>query len=299
MTVLALVLFGVASCGPDGSGNSENTENEPVIPHDEEPEHAQFTLSLCDITWDKVTFSITPSNDEAEYVFSIFTKERVNDFESTKACMERQVVMSYGSYTYEHMKTHNMLHSGKMDQYIFPDYLNELTEYVLVVAQLDHNKKIVGDVAEKSFFSLPNNYVDLGLPSGTLWKNANEHNANAESDLWAYSDLYKSNLPDTTQWRELRKKCAWTYQSSPTKGYTVKGPSGNSIFLPLAGCRFGSGGQIYYNGTKGNYWTRTSDYDKNSMWDAEFSKDDSRVFFGYVAKNTQLSMRFVATNPNK
>lgn len=296
MSVLALVLFGLASCGPESPENPENTENEPEVVTDEEPEHAQFTITLFDITWEKVTYSITPSNDEAEYVYSIFTKERVNDFESTKACMERQVAMSYGYYTYEQMKSQDMLHSGKTDQETFPDYLNELTEYVLVVAQLDHNKKIVGDVFEKSFTTLPENYVDLGLPSGTLWKNANEHNA--ESDLWGYSDLYKSNLPDTTQWRELRKKCAWTYQSS-TKGYAVKGPNGNSIFLPLAGSRLSSGGQIYNNGTKGAYWTRTSGYDKNSMWDAQFAEDDSRVLFGYVLKNSQLSMRFVAANPNK
>lgn len=292
MTVLALVLFGVASCGPDGSGNSENTENEPVIPQDEEPEHAQFTLSLYDITWDKVTFSITPSNDEAEYVFSIFTKERVNDFESTKACMERQVVMSYGSYTYEHMKTHNMLHSGKMDQYIFPDYLNELTEYVLVVAQLDHNKKIVGDVAEKSFFSLPKNYVDLGLPSGTLWKNANEHNANAESDHWEYSYQYQSNLPDTTQWRELREKCTWRYRED-TKDFSVLGPNGNSIIIPLAGCI--SASQYYRlvnNGKFGDYMT------KQEKWVAEFEKD-ARVLFKNIYANNKYSMRFVVANPNK
>ena len=47
-------------------------------------------------------------------------------------------------------------------------------------------------------------YVDLGLPSGTKWKKANEKN------LMPYADamgLYKGMMPTIEQWQELRDEC--------------------------------------------------------------------------------------------
>ena len=59
-------------------------------------------------------------------------------------------------------------------------------------------------------------------------------------------------LPSEEQWEELVTKCTWTVATvDGVKGYNVKGPSGNSIFLPFSGCSYdgsnhGVGGYAYY-----------------------------------------------------
>ena len=80
--------------------------------------------------------------------------------------------------------------------------------------------------------SIPDGYVDLGLPSGTLWKDKNE------SGFYSYDQAvsqFGSSLPSQGQWEELRSLCGWTWTGN---GYKVIGPSGASIVLPAAGFRY-------------------------------------------------------------
>ena len=91
-------------------------------------------------------------------------------------------------------------------------------------------------------------YVDLGLPSGTLWKNVNEDN------FCTYDEAvkqYGNMLPTKEQFEELKEKCYW---SRTDNGYKVKGPNGNSIVLPAAGFR---NGNVYSRGDSGRYWAST------------------------------------------
>lgn len=59
-------------------------------------------------------------------------------------------------------------------------------------------------------------------------------------------------MPTALQFEELYHECTWTWTSRNGKeGYEVKGPNGNSIFLPAAGIRYdskddGVGGGGYY-----------------------------------------------------
>ncbi len=94
-------------------------------------------------------------------------------------------------------------------------------------------------------------YVDLGLPSGAMWKNKNE-----EGGFYTYDEAmskFKNDLPTEEQLIELKDKCTWTWMDN---GYKVMGPNGNSIFLPAAGYRFcdGSVGRVGWNGY---YWSST------------------------------------------
>ena len=58
-------------------------------------------------------------------------------------------------------------------------------------------------------------------------------------------------MPTTDELRELRNKCTWTWTTqNGTNGYRVTGPNGNSIFLPAAGCRYGSS----LADSIGDYW---------------------------------------------
>lgn len=62
-------------------------------------------------------------------------------------------------------------------------------------------------------------------------------------------------MPTHDELKELYSKCTWNWTNqNGTNGYKVTGPSGNSIFLPAAGNRFG-----HYSldeaGSTASYWT--------------------------------------------
>ena len=65
-------------------------------------------------------------------------------------------------------------------------------------------------------------------------------------------------MPTDAENEELCNKCTWTWTSQGGhNGYKVTGPNGNSIFLPAAGWREGTGTGTYYEGWYGYYWSST------------------------------------------
>lgn len=99
--------------------------------------------------------------------------------------------------------------------------------------------------------TVPAGYVDLGLPSGTLWKAENEN-----CGLITYDqaiDRFGYRLPTKEQLEEIKKTCTWEWTGNGNK---VVGPSGESIFLPAAGYRFCEG-SLYGVGSYGYYWSST------------------------------------------
>ena len=106
--------------------------------------------------------------------------------------------------------------------------------------------------AEQVLPSVPAGYVDLGLPSGTLWKDKNE------PGFYSYDQavsLFGSSLPSQGQLEELRSICVWTWTG---RGYKVVGPSGASIVLPAAGFRY-CNETVHDIGAYGIYWSSTPD----------------------------------------
>ena len=96
-------------------------------------------------------------------------------------------------------------------------------------------------------------WVDLGLPSGTLWKDKNE-----EDGFYTYDQAisrFGDKLPTKEQFEELKSQCRWTWTGS---GYKVVGPSGESIVLPAAGYRY-CDGDVDYVRSRGWYWSSTPD----------------------------------------
>lgn len=114
-------------------------------------------------------------------------------------------------------------------------------------------------------------YVDLGLPSGTLWKVTNE-----SGGLMTHTqakNIYGKRLPSMEQWEELNGMCTWVWIG---KAYKVTGPNGKSITLPAAGYRnpkgtFDSVGEecIYWsyesNSERANYFEASSVYGTKKM----------------------------------
>ena len=136
-------------------------------------------------------------------------------------------------------------------------------------------------------------YVDLGLPSGLLWatcnvganapeeygdyfawgetspkdeytedncstyeKQINDISGNAQYDAATANWGGKWRLPTKSEMQELINECTWEWMTqNGVNGYKVTGPSGASIFLPAAGCRYGS--SLTYAGSRGYYWGST------------------------------------------
>lgn len=120
-----------------------------------------------------------------------------------------------------------------------------------VAADLLGVAKVVNSPAKENVSkTIPAGYVDLGLPSGTLWK-ANNEDCGLIKSAKAYR-LYGSSLPTKKQWIELKDNCLWTWQGD---GYKVKGKNGEYIFLPAAGSH--NGATLNSVGVSGNYWSST------------------------------------------
>lgn len=97
-----------------------------------------------------------------------------------------------------------------------------------------------------------NGYVDLGLPSGTLWKNQNEQG------LYDYDKAIRTfgnKLPTLKQWEELFDECVWMWKEN---GYKVIGPNHNSIMLMVSGGVRSCDGVISDAGSLSIYWSSSS-----------------------------------------
>lgn len=65
-------------------------------------------------------------------------------------------------------------------------------------------------------------------------------------------------MPTASDFDELKDKCTWTWTTeNEVNGYRVIGTNGNSIFLPAAGGRKGSG--LDGEGSYGYYWSSSLD----------------------------------------
>lgn len=130
---------------------------------------------------------------------------------------------------------------------------------------------------------VPAGYTDLGLPSGTLWKNYNA------TGFYTYDEAvsqFGNRLPTKAQWEELKAECQWKWTGS---GYTVTGPNGNSISLPASGFR-NCGGSVGGVGSYGGYWSSTpngSDY----AWNLYFHSGSVRM--NYYRRCGGRSVRLV------
>lgn len=80
-------------------------------------------------------------------------------------------------------------------------------------------------------------YVDLGLPSGTLWSSVILKNAQNITKVLPYIEASKLNIPTKEQFEELFMEChhrVYYSQSTGIKGLIFTGKNGNSILIEYA-----------------------------------------------------------------
>lgn len=149
----------------------------------------------------------------------------------------------------------------------------------------ENKKGIVRLVTDKEKGEVfPTGYVDLGLPSGTLWKDQNE-----AGGFYTYDQAlakFGSSLPTKEQLEELINSCRWTWNGN---GYKVIGPSGDSIVLPAAGCRL-CDGSVSLVGSHSYYWSSTPNGSERA-WNLYFKSGE--VDMSYNNRCNGLSVRLV------
>lgn len=114
---------------------------------------------------------------------------------------------------------------------------------------------VIGTIAIVSFKQQSDDYVDLGLPSGTLWSSTN---AGGNAAYYTYDEainLFGDKLPTQVQFEELINGCMWYWEDG---GFKIVGPNGNDIYMPAMGFRYNDG-DYYYVGTNGTYLSSTID----------------------------------------
>ncbi len=144
-------------------------------------------------------------------------------------------------------------------------------------------------------------YVDLGLPSGTLWATCNI-GANQPED---YGDYFSWNvgitaaakrgtgwrMPSKGQWEELKEntKSTWTTRNG-VNGRLFISNNGNSLFLPAAG-RWN--GELNDAGSYGLYWSSSlCTGNPNFAWRFYFNSGDYDLD-NYYRRGSGLSVRAV------
>lgn len=91
---------------------------------------------------------------------------------------------------------------------------------------IDREKEIPVDLRNNK-----TEYVDLGLPSGTLWAKDYER-ANGKSHYFPFGQAKNYSIPTIEQWDELRNQCEWVNNDN---GFTCIGINGNAIFFDFTG----------------------------------------------------------------
>jgi hypothetical protein len=171
-------------------------------------------------------------------------------------------------------------------------------------------------------------YVDLGLPSGTMWATCNIGASRPEDcgnyyawgetrpkevyndSTYTYHEIAFTLQPNrdaaTVNWGpgwrmptkndmvELMSNCAWRWTNiNGVNGYIVRGFNGNSIFLPACGCRYNGSFAISKSTDRdgregGSYWLST-------MGTAPVNNEAGFVYAPYLFINQRLYLSYGAT----
>jgi len=89
-------------------------------------------------------------------------------------------------------------------------------------------------------------YVDLGLPSGTLWA-ADYEKEDGKIVYLPYDKAAVLQIPTEEQWKELLEMCQWEYKyiSDHDRSFVCIGPNGNVIHFNNTGFLKEEKGRVY------------------------------------------------------
>ena len=138
---------------------------------------------------------------------------------------------------------------------------NEVIDKAIAQAYADGYRDGYKDREEEIPVDLRENqteYVDLGLPSGTLWAKDFEKTEGGSVLSLTYGEACHLSIPTTEQWTELKKNCIWQKVTRLKNGsnrdlYECIGPNGKTIEFTETG--YYSAEQVLYS-TNVYFWTK-------------------------------------------
>ena len=134
-------------------------------------------------------------------------------------------------------------------------------------------------------------FIDLGLPSGTLWATENEPGYHQFDKA---VETFGEMLPTIEAWQEIIKNCKRKWDDK-RDGHTYTGPNGNTIFLPAAGLQYWDHDTkklidtTYEDDIYGYYWS-SSIHDKTTAYNicfyngAVYPQDNSTRYHGFSVR---------------
>ena len=138
-------------------------------------------------------------------------------------------------------------------------------------------KERLVSTGEQSGTTVLEGCVDLGLPSGTKWKNENELNPNdPEFGFYTYEEAiaaFGGMVPTKDQLSELKTECQWEWTR---EGFKITGPNGKHITLTAPGYR-SCNGEVYEVSFSGFYWSSTAN-GTNDAWILRFDAGNQGMF---------------------
>lgn len=113
-------------------------------------------------------------------------------------------------------------------------------------------------------------FIDLGLSVKWASKNVGAENPWGVGEYFTYNEIEGKgiNLPTKAEFEELFEKCVIKYDKKKN-GFTVKGPNGNEIFIPISGEK---NGNAHYEG--GYLWS----CEGRQIWPEELSNYYGAVY---------------------
>lgn len=170
---------------------------------------------------------------------------------------------------------------------------NEVMSLAIAKAYADGYRDGYRDRDEEVSIDIRDNkteYVDLGLPSGTLWA-ADYERKDGKWMYLPYEKASKLSIPTEEQWKELLEACHWEFKTARNgweKYFVCVGLNGNHI-------------KFYYNGIVKDgenpencqyvrFWMNNKCDDKNVVYmngyldenfDWKYEAEQKKVYVGY------------------
>ena len=246
--------------------------------------------------------AVTMSNEYEAYDRSAFDQiQKEQAFQRTGAVNDSQIkkmgelagvdyvlvseVSSYEGYLSAIIKILNVT-TGKYDKSV-DDYMELKPESVKTKCR-EMASSLFGSSPSNSTTNkkqVPSGYVDLGLPSGTLWKAENEEGFITFKQAIKF---YGNSVPTKNQWEELKNNCLWAWIGN---GYKITGKNGESIFLPAIGMFNDNYNRVQNIGVVAFYWSSTA-WQSDEAWDICISAGSISIRNG-VGQSGHNSLRLV------
>lgn len=148
------------------------------------------------------------------------------------------------------------------------------------------DSSVQNDALQKqiSLQNTKSSFVDLGLPSGTLWSVDFEKTVD-EICYLPYCQVENFNIPTKEQWDELVEKCEWRYNNDDDV-FMALGPNGNMLTFTKTEYKSFENSISFPIKAGSYFWLKNDNADNSAVifhkgTTCDFLKSTRKLFSGY------------------